>query len=86
METCIDDRYDDLSDLNRALQFDDTVKFPERSNKRTRRIPWTFLVDQMNIPDVYWWTFGKEPPSDRPQGLDESQKSILQKASWFYKC
>ncbi|KAG9720523.1 hypothetical protein KCU75_g22103, partial [Aureobasidium melanogenum] len=26
IETCIDDRYDELADLNRALQFDDTVK------------------------------------------------------------
>lgn len=71
--TCIDDRYDELTDLNRALQFDDTVKFPERSNKRSTQIPWSFLVDQMNVPDVYWWTFGKERPGDRPQGADDSQ-------------
>lgn len=73
ISTCIDDRYDELTDLNRALQFDDTVKFPERSNKRSMQIPWSFLVDQINVPDVYWWTFGKDPPPEHPQGIDESR-------------
>ncbi|KEQ75465.1 hypothetical protein M436DRAFT_41755 [Aureobasidium namibiae CBS 147.97] len=80
--TCIDDRYDELTDLNRALQFDDTVKFPERSNKRSTQIPWSFLVDQMNVPDVYWWTFGKERPGGRPQGADEIDDYRFRIAAW----
>ncbi|KAI5251076.1 hypothetical protein E4T42_04528 [Aureobasidium subglaciale] len=82
ISTCIDDRYDELTDLNRALQYDDTVKFPERSNKRSTQIPWSFLVDQMNIPDVYWWTFGKDPPQDRPQAVDEIDEYRFRIAAW----
>ena len=71
LETCIDDRWLELADLNRELQFEDTVKFPERSNKRNKRIPWSFLVDMMNIPEVYYWTFGLIPPEG--EKIDDSE-------------
>lgn len=25
-------------------------------------MPWSFIVDEMNIPEVYYWTFGQSPP------------------------
>lgn len=27
-------------------------------------MPWTFIVDEMNVPDVYYWTFGQTPPDE----------------------
>lgn len=60
---CINDRWGELPSLNRELQFSDTVKFPERSNKRKKgNMPWSFIVDEMNIPEVYYWTFDQSPP------------------------
>jgi len=62
LSSCIDDRWSELPALNRELQFAVTVKFPERSNKRSRMVPWSFIVDEMNVPEVYYWTFDKSPP------------------------
>jgi len=25
-------------------------------------VPWSFIVDEMNVPEVYYWTFDKSPP------------------------
>lgn len=25
-------------------------------------MPWSFIVDEMNVPEVYYWTFDKTPP------------------------
>lgn len=63
LQTCINDRCSELSGLNRELQFADTVKFPERSNRRSRFVPWNFIIDEMNVPEVYYWTFNQTPPS-----------------------
>jgi len=65
LASCIDDRWYELPSINKELQFADTVKFPERSNKRTKMVPWSFIVDEMNVPEVYWWTFGKKLPDER---------------------
>ncbi|GAB7356288.1 hypothetical protein MBLNU459_g7092t2 [Dothideomycetes sp. NU459] len=70
LSSCIDDRWSELSDLNRELQFADTVKFPERSNKRSKMVPWSFIIDEMNLPEVYWWTFGRTPPEEEQSLAD----------------
>lgn len=63
LSSCIDDRWSELSGLDRELQFADTVKFPERSTRRSKMVPWSFIVDEMNVPEVYYWTFGQLPPN-----------------------
>ncbi|KAL1304641.1 hypothetical protein AAFC00_003605 [Neodothiora populina] len=63
LRAAINDRWSELPDLNRELQFADTVKFPEKANKRSKGdLPWSFVVDEMNIPKVYYWSFGETPP------------------------
>ena len=61
---CIDDHYSAPANTNREVQFSDTVQFPQRSTKRTKWEPWTFIVDHMNVPDVYYWTFGLSLPPE----------------------
>lgn len=64
MTTCIDDHYSEPGVTNREVQFSDTVQFPQRSMKRSKWVPWTFIIDQMNVPEVYYWTFGRPPPPE----------------------
>jgi len=61
---CIDDHYSRPSLTNREVQFSETVQFPQKSDRRTKWVPWTFIVDQMNLPEVFYWTFGIQPPED----------------------
>ena len=60
--SCIADYWDDISDLDREVQFAHTMQFPEKASKRGRFVPWTFIIDHMNVPQVYYWSIGMEPP------------------------
>ena len=65
MSSCIDD-HDSMPEMtNREVQYSSTVQFPRKSERCTKQSqPWTFVVDQMNVPEVYYWTFGMHPPDD----------------------
>ncbi|KAL9068180.1 MAG: hypothetical protein Q9157_006590 [Trypethelium eluteriae] len=53
---------EDRAELTRAIYQTDELWFPERSNRDSKYAPWTFIVDEMNLPDVFWWSFGDYPP------------------------
>jgi hypothetical protein len=38
------------------------MQFPEKASKKGRFVPWTFIIDHMNVPQVYYWSVGMEPP------------------------
>lgn len=61
LNTCIEDYQTSLSELNREVQFAGTARFPERANKRAKQIPWTCIVDQINVPEVYPWSVNQTP-------------------------
>lgn len=67
--SCIQDYWSDVSDLDREVQFATTMQFPERASKRGQYVPWTFIVDQMNAPQVYYWSVNLEPPASDDFGL-----------------
>lgn len=69
LSSCIEDYWSDISELNREVQFAGTAQFPQRASKRAKWVPWTFIVDEMNVPSVYWWSFGYEPPVQENEGL-----------------
>lgn len=46
LHTCIEDHWADIADLDRAVQFAQTMQFPEKASKRGRWVPWTFITDQ----------------------------------------
>ncbi|KAI9687351.1 MAG: hypothetical protein M1822_002394 [Bathelium mastoideum] len=54
---------EEREELTRAVYQTDQLWFPERCSKYSKYAPWTFIVDEMNLPDVFWWTFGELPPS-----------------------
>lgn len=66
---CIRDNWSDISDLDREVQFAPTMQFPERASQRGDNVPWTFIVDQMNVPQVYYWSVQLEPPATDDYGL-----------------
>lgn len=60
--SCFQNHWADLSDLSREVQFSHTMQFPEKASKKGRFVPWTFIIDHMNVPQVYYWSVGMEPP------------------------
>nr|POE59183.1 hypothetical protein CFP56_24453 [Quercus suber] len=66
--SCIKDYWSDIADLDREVQF---AEFPERASKRGQDVPWTFILDHMNVPQVYYWSVGLEPPEYDDFGLPE---------------
>ncbi|SMQ49776.1 unnamed protein product [Zymoseptoria tritici ST99CH_3D7] len=62
IHSCIEDYWSDISELDRSVQFGSTMQFPEKASKRGKWIPWTFIVDHMNVPQVYYWSVGMTPP------------------------
>ena len=50
----IHDNWSDISDLARETQFAGTMQFPEKASKRGGNVPWTFILDHINVPQVYY--------------------------------
>lgn len=83
LSTCIEDYWDQISDLNRELQFSTTVQFPQKASKRGKYVPWTFIVDQINVPEVYYWSLGLPAPAAAPTGLINIDRAKLRVGVWF---
>ncbi|KAF2149492.1 hypothetical protein K461DRAFT_288056 [Myriangium duriaei CBS 260.36] len=49
---------------NREVQFADSVQLPQSADRRAAQVPWTFIVDQMNLPEVWHWSFGRRKPRE----------------------
>lgn len=32
--------------------------------RKTKWVPWTFIIDEMNLPEVYYWSFDMDPPGE----------------------
>ena len=69
LSSCIQDDLEDLNLLARELQFSSTMQFPEKASRRAQYVPWTFILDQMNVPQVYYWSIGIQPPANEKDGL-----------------
>ena len=67
--TCIEDYWSDISDLDREVQFASTMQFPEKASQKGQFVPWTFIIDHMNVPQVYYWSVDLEPPPADNFGL-----------------
>lgn len=80
--SCIQDFWSDISDLDREVQFAGTMQFPERGDSRGPEKPWTFLIDHMNVPQVYYWSVGMEPPVGEDEGLPDIDKFRFRVGVW----
>lgn len=80
--TCIQDYWSEISDLDREVQFAQTMQFPERASKRGEDVPWTFILDHMNVPQVYYWSVGMEPPEWDDYGLPDIDHYRFRVGAW----
>ena len=68
LASCIgsDDLRGLLWDRNKEVQDRDSFRFPERHimqrDSESLWDSWSFVIDQLNIPETYWWSMGKDPP------------------------
>ncbi|TKA41300.1 hypothetical protein B0A54_06202 [Friedmanniomyces endolithicus] len=82
LSICIEDYWSNMSDLDREVQFAGTMQFPERANKRGQNVPWTFISDHMNVPQVYYWSVGMEPPVWDDSGLPSIEQYRFRVGAW----
>ncbi|KAK5705283.1 hypothetical protein LTR97_002401 [Elasticomyces elasticus] len=82
LATCIEDYWSDISDLDREVQFAGTMQFPERASKRGQNVPWTFISDHMNVPQVYYWSVGMEPPIGEDSSLPSMDHYRFRVGAW----
>ena len=80
--SCLQDHWGDISDLARETQFASTMQFPEKDRQQGQSVFWTFILDQMNVPQVYYWSVGMEPPPGDDFGLPDIEKFRFRVGVW----
>lgn len=45
IHSCIANCWSEISELDRAVQYGNTMQFPEKASKRGKWVPWTFIVE-----------------------------------------
>jgi hypothetical protein len=83
LSSCLEDFWDHISEVNRELQFAGTARFPERASSRGRPPAWAFIVDQMNVPQVYSWSVGLEPPEAHGCEIPFIEQYRMRVGGWF---
>lgn len=83
LSSCFEDCWEQISEVSRELQFAGTANFPERASKRGRFVPWTFIMDQMNVPQVYSWSVGLEPPEAHGREIPFIEQYRMRVGVWF---
>jgi Mg2+ and Co2+ transporter CorA len=78
------DHWSDISDLDKQTQFSGTMQFPEKASQKAQIVPWTFIMDQMNVPQVYYWSAGMEPPRYDDVGLPDIDNFRFRVGVWHY--
>ncbi|KAF2227260.1 hypothetical protein BDZ85DRAFT_189892 [Elsinoe ampelina] len=80
LATCIDNHDIALGLINREVQFSETVQLPQSADRRAGQVPWTFIIDQMNLPEVYRWSFGQD--HSREQHTNNVDSYRLRVGAW----
>lgn len=83
LSTCFEGFWNQISEVSREVQFADTAKFPGKASKRGQSVPWSFIMDQMNVPQVYFWSVGLEPPEMHRRETPVIQQYRLRVGVWF---
>ncbi|OQO06875.1 hypothetical protein B0A48_07441 [Cryoendolithus antarcticus] len=80
---CFEDYWEGISELSRELQFAGTAQFPEKASMSGQYVPWTFITDQINVPEVYYWSVGMEPPeSDEERSMPVIEQYRMRVGVW----
>ncbi|KAK4569674.1 hypothetical protein LTR86_003439 [Recurvomyces mirabilis] len=82
LSACIEDYWSDISDLDREVQYANTMQFPQKASKRGQGVPWTFILDHLNVPQVYYWSVDMEPPYWDDEGLPVIEHYRFRVGAW----
>ncbi|KAK5115375.1 hypothetical protein LTR85_009835 [Meristemomyces frigidus] len=82
LSSCIEDNWSHISDLDREVQYAGTMQFPEKASKRGQDVPWTFILDHMNVPQVFYWSVDMDPPEWEDFGLPEIDHYRFRIGAW----
>ncbi|KAK3708008.1 hypothetical protein LTR37_011701 [Vermiconidia calcicola] len=80
--SCLRDYWTDISEVDREVQFAGSMQFPQRASTKARFVPWTFIIDQMNVPQVFYWSVGLEPPNSDDFGLPDISNFRFRMGVW----
>ncbi|KXT12980.1 hypothetical protein AC579_3159 [Pseudocercospora musae] len=83
LHSCLEDNWQGIAELDRAVQYASTMQFPEKASKRGRRVPWTFIIEHMNVPQVYYWSVDMEPPHWEEKGQPPMDTFRFRTGVWF---
>lgn len=83
LSVCFEGFWNQIDELSRELQFAETAKFPERASTQGKCVPWTSIMDHMNVPQVYFWSVGLEPPEIHRRDTPFIQQYRLRVGVWF---
>ena len=84
--SCIQDYWADISDLDREVQFAGTTQFPQKASIKGKYVPWTFILDHMNVPQVYYWSVRMKPPPSDDYGLPFIENFRFRVGVWQMGC
>ncbi|RMY28852.1 hypothetical protein D0865_15660 [Hortaea werneckii] len=82
LSSCIQDHWAAISELDRQVQFSSTMQFPERASQRGHDVPWTFVLDQLNVPQVYYWSANTDAPDSEDFGLPSIEHYRFRVGAW----
>lgn len=80
--SCIQDHWSDIADLDKEVQFAGTMQFPEKASAKGQYVPWTFILDHMNVPQVYYWSVDMQPPLGDDYGLPQIEDFRFRVGVW----
>ncbi|KXT00707.1 hypothetical protein AC578_8232 [Pseudocercospora eumusae] len=83
LHSCLEDNWQDIAELDRAVQYASTMQFPEKASKRGPWVPWTFIIEHVNVPQVYYWSVDMEPPHWEQNGLPPMDALRFRTGVWF---
>jgi hypothetical protein len=82
LRPCINDYWNEISELDREVQFANTMQFPSRRGHKSGQY-WSFILEHLNVPQVYYWSVGMDPPGWEAEGLPSIEKFRFRTGVWM---
>jgi hypothetical protein len=82
LRPCIKDYWNEISELDREVQYANTMQFPSRRGHKSAQY-WSFILEHLNMPQVYYWSVGIDPPNWEEDGLPSIEKFRFRTGVWM---
>lgn len=66
IHSCISECWSEIADLDRAVQYGNTMQFPEKASKRGKYVPWTFIVEYVDVKSWSTHAFTNHSRAKKP--------------------